>query len=251
MSVERKVYDSDIRAKPLLKAVAENYARSYIGNFDMMIEIRLATENVGFIPPEYVRTALNCLRVDPLRRAEWIQVRDLVLDRYPAPTPVEIEEDSYEHDVHKERVVVPFERPAQKPARKPNFITVRGHTLAAYATTVNVGTAPVVHLTRRDIEVEWWRARIEHADGGWHFEGPLDFFKPKLRTLCHSWHGSYRLWTKIPTYHEAYGQYPRFADVNTLIKTCATCRRLFLDRTSNASRLSALWHNTATKETTT
>lgn len=65
MYVSRKFTDRDIRDNPVLVGVAEDYLRSYTGDFDFLVACGNVLHNNGSLPAPLARAVLNCMRQDP------------------------------------------------------------------------------------------------------------------------------------------------------------------------------------------
>jgi hypothetical protein len=218
MEADRKVYDSDIAVTPVLRAIADEYARSYVGNFDMMIEARRILAETGALPQGVVRSVLNTLRTDPLRQDLWGAVRSLL--RQPQPSTVaeviQIEEAREARIEYRER------HRRQRPPRRRRLdtgvirtpVTLRHH----FAVARWKSHSPVIHW----ISGAWcdWRNVWLDTDDVELWRRPV----LQVATFCNpGGHKTYLTFDHRPTPREAW---PGSKKLDFELSDCRSCLRV-------------------------
>lgn len=220
---DRKVYDSDLVVTPLLREIAHEYCRRYIGNFDMMIAAKQFFQDYGVLKNGMYRPVLNTLRTDPLQPDLWNAVR-AVLAPVRQPLPDGLAE------------VVPMRRPTRRQTGSPPIREVylrlredQYKVKGIFATAIHRSNSPVLHwVTPSGHRVEWqlkWDTDRHYHDvcavGSNH---PREF-RLRPTTFCKPL-GQYKLWLHRPTMGEAYNL--KVGDKylhNSPIPDCKSCLR--------------------------
>jgi hypothetical protein len=216
MEADRKVYDSDIAVAPVLRALADEYARSYVGNFDMMIEARLVLAERGTLPLGMVRPVLNTLRTDPLRRELWAAVWALLRRSEAGPAEAEVVQLA---DARRAR---PWRREDRPPRRRRlddavvlTPVTLRRH----FAVARWKSHSPVVHW----ISGAWCEWRNVWIPGR---EDVEPWRRPVLRVATFCQPGGYKEYLTFdhrPTPREAW---PGSKKLDFELSDCRSCLRV-------------------------
>jgi hypothetical protein len=207
---DRRVYDSDLAAQPLLRGIAVEYARSYDGNFDLMVQAKMQALATGDLQDGLVRSVLNTLRTDPLAPNLWAAACALLS---PVKTVQEWGQVKQRRQFHETKA-------RQERAFK---VLTDGTWKVPLATAVHMASRPVVHLMRSDCTVEWWLHRLPSLE--------LDYSpgrgrepEVKCRTFCKSWGLHAVFWRELPTYDDAYPG--RWEDGGEPMPLCRACVRI-------------------------
>jgi hypothetical protein len=114
--------------------------------------------------------------------------------------------------------------------RKRASLDVPLKVKAPFATTVSMGSRPVVHLTLDTGYCRWERPRIKGASY-WHesdMTKPLSEWSMHVLRLCHpNYSTPVVLWMEHPTYDNAWPG--KWEDGEELMPFCRSCVRLRLD----------------------
>jgi hypothetical protein len=222
--LNRKVYDSDIAVTPLLRAIAEQYVREYVGNFDMMIQAKQYLNANGALSEAMIRPVLNTLRSDVARSDLWAAVSAVL--RHPStPRPVDLAE------------VVPITRPRQQARqraietpRRPTYLRLGEDQFtikAKFATCESKAANPVLHWIKPEgHQLEWkldWYKRNNFEEVTALGSGYQRLPRFRINLFCSGHRNNLNLWNHRPTVGEAWSK--RHAGDETPIPDCRSCLR--------------------------